>query len=156
MKLKVTRFDCDKNLAQYDNTLLCDGDDAICIMTVEDECGNRVELDLRVRGEVRVFWDGCVYKHYSQFPPELTEYIKNGGDWWGGYYDNGCYADESNWLEVTYTIYNSDGEEIKTGSAGDFFEDMKEMTPKKLQDILLEYAEWALDDNWFKVIEVEI
>ena len=151
MKLKVTRFDCDKNLAQYDNTLLCDGDDAICIMTVEDECGNRVELDLRVRGEVRVFWDGCVYKHYSQFPSELTEYLKNGGDWYSGDCDTGCYVDMSNWLEVIYAAYNSDDEEVGYDSVGEFCEsDISGMTPSQLKDILLDDAQWVFEEVFDK------
>ena len=130
----VTHFDCDDNLKQYDETLLCDGDDAICIMTAEDEYHNEVGLDLRVRGEVRIGWrddindDFEFYQHYSQFPEELTEVIKK-----GDYYDNEhVCVDMNNWLE---TVYYLNGDSIDSFM---FEEDIAKMTVEDMKTYLME------------------
>lgn len=153
-KLTVTSFDCDENLTQYAETLLCDGDDAICYMTVQDKAGNEVGFDLRIRGEVRVGWrdnvndDFTYYKHYSQFPPELTKAIKS-----GEYYeDEHVWVDMNNWLETVYYINDESIDGIM------FEENIADMSPADVKTKILEYASWVFescyDDGTFTRPEV--
>ena len=148
--LKITYFDCDENLKQYAETLLCDGDDAICVMTVEDSLGNSVGFDLRVRGDVRVGGgddlndDFTYYKHYSQFPTELHKAISN-----GDYYSNEHVdVSENNWLETVYYITKADETEEESTDSIVFEYDISEMTPDEVKEILMNYAREIFSVNY--------
>lgn len=139
--LQIDNFDCDSDFKQYGETLLCDGDNAICVMSVKDDLGNHIDLDLRVRGEVRVGWrenedeDFEYYKHYSQFPAELTEAIKS-----GEYYNNDHVdVSENNWLETICTAFDKDEEEVYCDGIM-FEQDIASMTPDEVKSILFQIA----------------
>lgn len=144
--LEIKNFDCDEDLAQYSETLLCDGDDAIAVMYAEDKDGNGVSLDLRVRGEVRVGYrespddDFVYYKHYSQFPPELTEILKNGE------FSELVDIDNNNCIETVYYIYDSNGEELYCD--GIVEEDITKMTPDDMKAHLMSLAEYCMEESY--------
>lgn len=140
---KDVYFSCDEDLFQYSIPVCCDGDDPIAVMTVEDKIGNRIELDLRVVGEIKVNWKGKVYTHYSQFPEDLIEYVKNEGN----FNDENCPIESRNYIGLRYTSYNYKDEEVYSDDII-FDEDMSEITQEKLKTVLLKNALWVLDAEY--------
>ena len=152
--LQIDYFDCDTNLEQYKETLFCDGDDPICIMSVKDDLGNHIDLDMRVRGEVRIGWrdnindDFAYYKHYSQFPEELTKAIKE-----GNYYHN-PHVDvaDSNWISTVITDINSNDEEMYCDATEYGLDKFIRSTPAidEIKSEMLEIAETMFDYEYQK------
>lgn len=140
---KDVSFSCDENLSQYSIPISRDGDDPIAVMTVEDKIGNRIELDLRVVGEVKVNWKDKVYTHYSQFPEDLIEYVKNEGN----LNDKNCPIESNNYVGLRYTSFNNKDEEVYSDNII-FDEDMSKITQDELKAVLLRNALWILDAEY--------
>lgn len=75
--------------------------DSMCLDSATHICEyhdgkDKVEID--VRGYVTVYFNGEVYRHYSDMPTELQELFKNGK----AYEDERVVIDENNWYEVFF------------------------------------------------------
>ena len=94
-ELKLINFRCDQDLSKYTSSLLFDSIDTKladdCDITLFDDTdgsgdtiafgefeykGERFNISLEVRGEIRICFDGSVYKSPLKYPEELTALIK--------------------------------------------------------------------------------
>lgn len=124
----IKEFTCEENLAQYTDSMLFDSGEVIASMDyVDNNTGKGVQMDLKVCGHVKVFFNDTPYCHASEFPDELINLIKSNPEW---ELDERVYVCENNWFEYiyNYTHFNcGDGiieesdvskmtvEEIKSG-----------------------------------------
>ena len=108
-------FYCEKNLSQYISSMLFDSGEEIArgIFSYEGEI---LEISLRVCGEVRVRYDGEVYRTPSEFPDDLIELIEKRPYDWDVYAPSGednddtgedIYVDANNWFEY---LFDGDGD----------------------------------------------
>ena len=65
-----------------------------------------VKITLEVRGDVRVIFDGLLYRYPSEFPDELAEMVHNDPDW---YNNSRVDVGNNNWFELF--IQNKDTQE---------------------------------------------
>lgn len=97
---KIISFYCDKkslDLANIDSLLLTSGDE-IARLTLEVD-GETEEVYIMCQGEVRITFEGELYRDHKEFPEKLTELIKN-----GRYSeDDRVYVGNNNWIEQFYT-----------------------------------------------------
>jgi hypothetical protein len=121
----VTSFDCDNDLSKYtDSLLFCSGDVA-ATMTMEDDRGYSLSMELIVTGDVNVEFEGEIYTSPDDFPPELKQAVKEGR------YDD-IQINSNNWFELVYSLTDSKGKEIACD--GDVWEsDISKMTAEQLK-----------------------
>lgn len=131
----IKDFECSDDLSQYTESLLFDSGEIIASMTVEFPNGNAVDVELAVRGDVRIRLadsDEVYARHTEDYSPELREAIEK-GDW-----DN-LDIGNNNWFELLYTLKDADGNYII--SDGDVYEeDVHDKTPDALKELMADCA----------------
>ena len=128
---EVTAFDCEKDLSKYTDSLLFPSGECVATMTVEDEKGHELSMELIVTGDVRVEFEGETYRSPDDFPPALVQAIKDGK------YDEAFTAEDNNWFELVYTLTDSRGNELAYD--GDVWEEsLHNKTPEQLKASMAE------------------
>lgn len=126
----VTSFDCDNDLSKYTDSLLFCSGDVVATMTVEDDRGYSLSMELIVTGDVNVEFEGEIYTSPDDFPPELKQAIKEGR------YDD-IQINNNNWFELVYSLTDSKGEEVAYD--GDVWEsDLSTMTIEEVKNEMLD------------------
>lgn len=129
--VEIASFDCEEDLSQYTDSLLFCSDECVATMTVEDERGYTLEMELIVTGDVNVEFNGENYFSPDDFPPELKQAIKDGK------YDEEFTAHNNNWFELVYSLTDSSGNEIAYD--GDVWESpLDKTTPEQLKAEMLD------------------
>lgn len=101
-KSRIKFFSCEENLSQYTDSMLFDSGKDIASMVFEGDDGD-ISVDLRISGEVRVFYKGIPYDRASDFPEELLALIREKPMEWDNEKDVEICS--NNWFEY---IYHSD------------------------------------------------
>ena len=128
--MKVTSFDCADDLSQYTDSLLFCSDDCVATMTIEDERGYFLDMEIIITGDVDVTFEGKNYTSPDDFSPELKQAIKEGR------YDD-IEINSNNWFELVYSLTDDKGNEIAYD--GDVYEsDISKMTAEQLKTEMLE------------------
>lgn len=135
--MKIKRFECDSNLSQYVDSMLFDSGTEIANMVAETN-GKEIEISLEVRGEVKVDFDGEIYRHPSEFPEVLSELIKTNPGCWDC--EDYVYVDMNNWFEYIYTVDNkySDGVMCEW--------DISKGAPEDIKNEMMKICEWVIED----------
>ena len=136
-RFKLIEFYCKPDLTKYVDSLLFDDDEYICNMTLEDDMGNRMFLELFVSGPVDVRFNGNRYTDPYTFPDELKDLIKS-----RKVYNPSCNViiENNNWFEVGFTISNKNGEELTYG--GNVYE--QDISKFTIEDIKKDLLAWAI------------
>ena len=140
--MKIKNFKCN-DLSQYVDSMLFDSGECIAEMTCE--CDDiQVYMHLEVRGDVKVEYDGNIYRHPSEFPPALRESIKTNPGWWDTA-DN-VYIDMNNWFEYIYTAQYTFGD-FNTYSDGVMCEwDINKGTPEDIKNEMIEIFKCIINE----------
>ena len=121
----VISFDCDNNLSKYTDSLLFCSGDVVATMTMEDDRGYSLSMELIVTGDVNVEFEGKIYTSPDNFPPGLRQAIKESRY-------NDIQINNNNWFELVYSLTDSKGKEIACDS--DVWEsDISKMTAEQLK-----------------------
>ncbi len=127
----ITSFECAEDLSQYEYSLLFCSGECVATMTVEDDRGYTIDMELIVTGDVNVEFNGENYFSPDDFPPELKQAIKDGK------YDEEFTAHNNNWFELVYSLTDSSGKEIAYD--GDVWESLLDKTtPEQLKADMLD------------------
>lgn len=128
---EITSFECAEDLSQYTDSLLFCDDEGVAKMTIEDDRGYTLDMEIFVTGEVDVEFKGEHYHNPDKFPPELKQAIRDGK------YDEEFTAHFNNWFELSYSLTDARGEEIAYD--GEVWESpLDKTTPEQLKSDMLD------------------
>ena len=139
--MKIKSFKCN-DLGQYVDSMLFDSGEQIAEMECECDNGYTCTISLEVRGEVKVEYDGEIYRHPSDFPPELKEAIKTYSGWWDT--EEYIYVDMNNWFEYMYT-FKDDTYQYTDGVLCEW--DISEGTPEDIKKEMIEICKWVTKEE---------
>lgn len=139
--MNIKSFKCNDNLSQYIDSMLFDSGECIATMECELDNGDLCTISLEVRGEVKVYFDGELYKYPSDFPPVLKELIETNPGCWDE--EDYVYVDENNWFEYMFTIKDNTYQ-YTDGIMCEW--DISKGTPEDIKKEMIEICEWIMKE----------
>ena len=131
--MDIKNFECEEDLSQYTDSMLYDSDTTIAHIECAAADGTSVEMDLMVRGHVKVEYNGCTYKTPSDFPERLKKLIRKFPNKWDLH--RNIFISENNWFEYIYTV-TQNGESYSDGIM--FEKDLSKYSVEDLREEMLE------------------
>lgn len=131
------KWSCADNISQYTDSMLFNEGEIIAEATFAEagtlDKDDLVTYQLRVAGDVKVKFDGNIYKNYDQFPNELKQLIKDNPNEWENI--ERVEVIDRNWFEY-YSKEDSDANFV-------FEEDVPTAFTNDPQKVLNDMAEMA-------------
>lgn len=125
------RYSCEEDLSKYTDSMLFDSGEIIASATFKHK-GKKLDVDLRIVGEVAVTYKDEVYHRPSEFPDELRSLIEENPNQWMT--DDDVYVGLNNWFEY---IFDTEGHVLE--------DDLSKMNSNDVLDDMKELAKWYFD-----------